>query len=56
MRNRSRQRRPGAAIWGSVELLAADVVAALLGRWLLLGLMDSARVQTLVTVFVRGAV
>jgi uncharacterized membrane protein YraQ (UPF0718 family) len=37
---------------GSVELLAAIVVAALLGRGALLGLIDSPRAQTLVTVFV----
>jgi uncharacterized protein len=37
---------------GSVELLAALVVVGLLGRGVLLGLFDSPRAQTLVTVFV----
>ena len=44
---KGRRRRPG-----SVELLAALVVAGLLGRSVLLGLFDSPRAQTLVTVFV----
>jgi uncharacterized membrane protein YraQ (UPF0718 family) len=44
---RQRRRR-----FGSVELLAAVVVVALLARGALLGLIDTPRAQTLVTVFV----